>query len=78
MLKLPPGFNGKIVNPGGVLRAVVIQGELTHSEAEKSKVLKPGSYFESNGAYKHIISAAQSNQETIIYLRSSGNYKLIH
>ncbi len=76
LLKLPPDFDGKIENQNGMLRAVVIQGELKYKEINASKNLKPGSYFESNGKYNHIISTTDKDEKNILYIRSFGVYKL--
>ncbi|MBU2938491.1 DUF4437 domain-containing protein [Lacinutrix sp. C3R15] len=75
LLKLPAGFNGKIKNLSPNFRAVVISGGLTHqfSKKETKNKLEPGSYF---GAKENATSMISAEKETVIYIRSNGNYKV--
>ncbi len=74
-IKLPPGFTGKISSNASSFRAVVIKGQLQYLRAD-STTLKPGSYFGSQGELTHRISS-QIDQETILYIRTEGEYKLL-
>lgn len=73
-LKLPAGFNGKIESTGETFRAVVIEGKPQYL-GTTPKVMKPGSYFGSQGEAIHPI-ASDSKDETIIYVRTNGPYKV--
>lgn len=75
LLKLPAGFNGKIKNLSPNFRAVVISGEVTHQFSKKNAKndLQPGSYF---GAEKNATSIISTTKETILYIRSNGDYEV--
>lgn len=75
LLKLPAGFNGKIKNLSPNFRAVVISGEVTHQFSKKNakNKLQPGSYF---GAEKNATSIISTTKETILYIRSNGDYEV--
>ncbi|WP_281846438.1 DUF4437 domain-containing protein [Olleya namhaensis] len=75
LLKLPAGFKGKIKNLSPNFRAVVISGRLTHqfSKKEEKNELAPGSYF---GVEKDSKSIITTDKETIIYIRSNGDFKV--
>ena len=73
-IKLPAGFKGEIRSYGAIFRAVVIKGEpLYFGTATHS--LEPGSYFSSKGKSVHQISS-KSGEESIIYVRTNGRYKI--
>ncbi|MDV7188309.1 DUF4437 domain-containing protein [Lutibacter sp. TH_r2] len=75
LLKLPIGFKGSIKNLSSNFRVVVISGSLTHQFAKKGtkNVLEPGSYF---GAKENATSKISTTKETIIYIRSNGDFKV--
>jgi len=75
LIKLPAGFKGKIKNLSPNFRAVVISGKVTHqfSKKEDKNVLEPGSYF---GAEENATSIISAEKETVIYIRSNGNFKV--
>ncbi len=78
LVKLPPGFTGKIRSHGSTFRAVVIQGQ-PHYQAPRErdvKILEPGSYFSSQGASEHLI-ASKAGEESTIYVRTDGKYNVI-
>ena len=77
LVKLPAGFVGKINHHGSSFRAVVIKGQLQYQvNKAEVKTLQPGSYFSSKGKSLHIISAKVA-EESIIYLRTDGKFKVI-
>ena len=73
-IKLPAGFNGKITSHGSTFRAVVIKGQPQYL-GTAVKTLDPGSYFGSTGEATHPISSSKDN-ESIIYIRTNGKYKI--
>lgn len=75
LLKLPAGFKGKIKNLSPNFRAVVISGGISHqfSKKEDKKELTSGSYFGVEEDSKSIIT---TGQETVIYIRSNGDFKV--
>ncbi|CAG2532588.1 protein of unknown function (DUF4437) [Maribacter dokdonensis] len=75
LLKLPAGFNGSIKNLSPNFRAVIISGGLTHqfSKKEAKADLQPGSYF---GAEENATSIISTAKETILYIRSNGDYEV--
>lgn len=74
LVKLPTGFMGKISTEGDAFRAVVIQGNVNHLEAD-SKPLLPGSYFGSKG--KHVQPISSLAGESILYVRTNGAFEII-
>ncbi len=78
LVKLPPGFTGKIRSNGSTFRAVVIQGRAQYQvpNETKGKTLEPGSYFSSEGEFVHQISS-EVEEECIIYVRVEGKYEVI-
>lgn len=76
LIKLPAGFKGKIKNLSPNFRAVVISGGISHqfSKKEAKKELKAPSYF---GAEENATSIISAEKETVLYIRSNGNYKVI-
>ena len=75
LLKLSAGFKGKIENLSPNFRAVVISGSLTHqfSKKDNKNELEPGSYF---GAEENSKFKISTDKETVIYIRSNGNFKV--
>jgi len=71
MLKLPPKFKGEIKSQSEELRSVVIAGTLTYAD---TKVLKPGSYFESSNQVSHTVST--DDNSAILYIRTAGRFEL--
>ncbi|MGD2183769.1 DUF4437 domain-containing protein [Lusitaniella coriacea LEGE 07167] len=78
LVKLPPGFTGKIRSHGSTFRAVVIQGRAQYqvSGGTGVKTLEPGSYFGSKGERVHQVSS-EAEEESIIYVRSEGKFDII-
>ncbi|MDJ0510022.1 MAG: DUF4437 domain-containing protein [Crocosphaera sp.] len=78
LLKLQPGFSGKIHSHASTLRAVVIQGQLQYEVLGKTKVktLEPGSYLGSKGESVHQI-ACEAEEDCIIYVRAEGKYDVV-
>lgn len=78
LIKLPLDFKGIIESTGAIFYAIVIQGELSYQESinKETKVLDPGSYFNSQGVSKHQISV-DSKKECLVYIRANNNYKVI-
>ena len=76
LIKLASEFAGKILSDGNSLRSVVISGEvnLNSKNNQTLAILKPGSYFASNGRSAHWLSA---NSESILYLRYDGKLRII-
>lgn len=76
LIKLPAGFKGKIKNLSPNFRAVVISGGISHqfSKKEAKKELNAPSYF---GAAENATSIISAEKETVLYIRSNGNYKVI-
>ena len=77
LVKLPPGFTGKI-RSRSTLRAVVIQGQPQYQVSSETKVktLVPGSYFSSQGKSVHQVSS-KAREESIIYVRTDGKFQVI-
>jgi len=75
LLKLPAGFKGKIKNLSPNFRAVVISGGLTHQFSKKEAVnqLDAPSYF---GAEENATSIISAKKETVLYIRSNGDFKV--
>lgn len=75
LVKLPAGFNGSIKNSSPNFRTVVISGSLTHqfTEQDIKNMLEPGSYF---GAEKNATSIISADKETVIYIRSNGDFEI--
>ncbi len=69
-IKVPAGFNGGIKNNGSDFRAIVVNGNLKYQDS----LLDAGSYFGSTEPKKHNIS---SEQETVIYVRTDGQYQIV-
>ncbi|MFT2109554.1 DUF4437 domain-containing protein [Marinomonas sp. 2405UD68-3] len=77
MIKLPAGFNGKIVTKADEFRAVVISGVVNYSSEDltASNTLSAGSYFESANDFTHEIEN-KSNTEAVIYIRTNKKYRV--
>lgn len=73
LLKLPKGFNGKIVSEGTVFYGIIIKGRVSYvmPNSEKSNELDQGSHFKSQAKAIHDISA---NEESIIYIRTNNEF----
>ncbi len=76
-VKLPKEYNGVIETDGTVLHSVVIKGELNYvlPQNDETKILDLGSYFGSTDNTIHNISNNSEN-ETVIYVRTNGNLKV--
>ena len=77
MIKLPAGFEGKIITNASEFRAVVIAGSVDYkSKANKTvQHLSPGSYVESSGKMSHEITNS-SDTESTIYIRTNSKYQV--
>ncbi|MBY5992343.1 DUF4437 domain-containing protein [Ferrimonas balearica] len=75
LIRLPAGFQGRLVADAEEFRAVVIQGSLSYRSAERdgASALGAGSYFGSRGAFEHQLASEQGG---LIYLRTDGTYRL--
>ncbi|MBM1107141.1 DUF4437 domain-containing protein [Aurantibacter crassamenti] len=75
LIKLPAGFKGSIKNLSPNFRVVVISGKVTHQSSKKDAetVLEPGSYF---GAEEDAEPLLGTDTETVIYIRSNGNFEV--
>ncbi|NPD46941.1 MULTISPECIES: DUF4437 domain-containing protein [unclassified Lentimicrobium] len=78
LIKLPAGFKGEIQSESNNFRAVVIQGPIDYLEPGTSdlQILDAGSYFSSNGSSNHQL-ASPKDKESLIYVRSTGKYKVV-
>lgn len=78
MIKLSPGFTGKLQNQSSIFRAVVIQGqiELHNSKTDKFTILTPGSYFGANQPSAHAVNSSVDG-DTILYIRSNGDVSIL-
>lgn len=78
MVKLSPGFDGKLYSPGADMRVVVVTGTFSHGSAEGAprKELAPGSYFGSSGKALHSI-ACTSDEECTAYIRAGEQFKFV-
>ncbi len=77
LIKLMSGYDGQIFTDGGILHAVIIEGELLYKEPknEQSLTLDPGSYFSSQGSAIHTVSSSQK-QDCLIYIRTNGSIEV--
>lgn len=77
LIGLPPGFDGTISTRGYALKAVTIQGEITHtvSGSQSEASLPPGGYFSSDEAIKHSVSCV-GETECLIYIRTAGSFRV--
>ena len=75
LIKFPAGFKGEIINNSPNLRAVIIQGSITHQTAKDDKVdvLDAGSYF---GAAENSTHKISSEKESIVYFRTNGKFEV--
>lgn len=77
LLKLPKNFQGQLMTSNAPVKAVIIQGQLNlhpQHNAQPTR-LTTGSYFQSSGASPvHLFNITQ--QDTIIYLRTTGKTEL--
>ena len=77
MIKITPGFKGKIRPHGSNFRAVVIEGqpEYLASGGTEPKNLEPGSYFSSQGKSAHKLNSGTT--ESIFYVRTNGKFDIL-
>lgn len=75
LVKLPAGFQGKMLVDAKEFRVVVVKGKILYnnSEIRKPETLLTGSYFDSRGNFSHQITAPE---ETIFYIRTNGIYRI--
>jgi len=73
LLKLPAGYNGKIISEGTVFYGIIIKGQISYvmPNSEKSNELDQGSHFTSQAKAMHDIS---TNEESIIYIRTNDKF----
>lgn len=77
LIGLPPGFDGTISTQGDALKAVTVQGEITHtvSGSQSEASLPPGGYFASDEAIAHSVSCV-GEAECLIYIRTAGSFRV--
>ncbi|MEM7121499.1 MAG: DUF4437 domain-containing protein [Pseudomonadota bacterium] len=77
-VKLPAEYTGELRAGGVELKAVVVQGQLTHSAGNLSKpnILDAGSYFGSKGNVSHNLSCLVDS-DCILYVRAAGPYEVV-
>ena len=75
MMKLPAGFNGKIITKAQEFRVIIIAGNATYGTAnnQDSSGLSPGSYFSSTGNFEHDISVSE---QSTVYIRTNGRFQV--
>lgn len=73
-VKLPSGFDGRVVSRAPSFRAIVIKGLPRYGE--DSIVLEPGSYFASDQPSAHRV-AAGAEGEVVLYVRTSGPFEVV-
>ncbi|MBT8207228.1 MAG: DUF4437 domain-containing protein [Acidimicrobiia bacterium] len=78
LLKLPPGYRGKIHSHGSTFRAVVIRGRIALRASRRAGVetLPPGSSFSSSGPSVHHVSGDRE-KGCIIYVRAAGSFDVV-
>ncbi|APD07296.1 hypothetical protein UJ101_01786 [Flavobacteriaceae bacterium UJ101] len=75
LIKLPKGFKGTLDIQDSTLRAVILQGKLDyHTSKNDTQILEAGSYFSSEGNFKHTISATE--QDCMVYIRTKGKFNI--
>ncbi|MEO1207579.1 MAG: DUF4437 domain-containing protein [Pseudomonadota bacterium] len=76
-LKLPKGFQGKIMTGEPAFRAVLIDGAISHAHSGQPSPteLASGSYFGSNGATEHLVTCSD-RRECVVYIRTEGRYQV--
>lgn len=74
-LELPKGYAGTLRGNDAWLRAVLIQGQLTHRSKQGEKDLSPGSYFAGKGNAAHEM-ICKDGDDCLLYVRTSGRYVL--
>jgi hypothetical protein len=77
LVKLPAGFDGRILIDQGVLRAVVIIGNPVYhmTNREEGISLETGSYFTSQEASTHILENS-TGSDVLIYIRAEGQIRI--
>ena len=75
LVELPEGFAGTLSTQGDALKAVMIQGELTHtvSGAGPEVNLTPGGYFSSDEGVEHSVSC-KGETKCLVYVRTAGRF----
>ncbi|MEG9862931.1 MAG: DUF4437 domain-containing protein [Parvularculales bacterium] len=68
-IKFPANFSGKIENNGSDFRAIIVKGQAGY----KGSSLNAGSYF---GAVKPETHEISSVEETVIYVRTNGTFRI--
>ena len=76
-VRLSPGYSGHLSTQSGMLRSVVVRGDLEHSVAgaTESSTIGPGGFFESAAGVDHAVSC-RSDAACIVYLRTRGEFRL--
>lgn len=77
LLKLPKGYSGKVWSSGDAIKAVTIQGEITHTVEGLSQdtLLVAGGYFSSDELVQHTVSCSVE-AECLIYIRTAGQFEV--
>lgn len=78
LLRLPPGFDGRIHSHGSTFRAIVIRGRiaLRATGTNRIETLPPGSSFSSSGPSVHHVSG-DSEEGCTIYVRAAGSLDVV-
>ncbi|MEO0575314.1 MAG: DUF4437 domain-containing protein [Pseudomonadota bacterium] len=73
LVRLPSSYAGNISSTGGMLRSVVIQGQLSHTVTTVSDTttIGPGGFFESEEGVPHSL-ACQKGKACVLYVRTDG------
>lgn len=74
-VKLPQGYSGRLSTQDGDLRAIVIQGDLTHSIQGHSNAIElgPGGFLESQEGIGHSLSC-NAGEDCLVYVRTTGRF----
>lgn len=76
LLRLPPGFAGKLKSAGRVLHAVVVAGETAYEGDTEKTVLEPGSYLGTHGTAVVALTTGAESGSTL-YIRTDGPLDLL-
>ena len=76
-LKMPEGFEGKLVSDGNIFQSIIISGALNYTmpEDDQAKILDVGSHFGATSKAVHDIKNTGLG-EALIYVRTNGSIQL--
>ena len=76
-VRLSAGYSGSLSNLSGMLRSVVVRGDLEHSvpDATETSVIGPGGFFESSAGLDHRVSC-RADVACVIYVRTRGKFRI--